>query len=118
MSGRRKTCRYHCRGDSGYKGCSRHFASLEAFDLHRQTLDNGQRVCVPPSAVRDSAGAPLLIRQTVGGECRVCPPYSNAVTVWTTGRSHRAAVAFNRPSALGAKRETAFKPSTEGSQDR
>lgn len=117
MSGRRKTCRYHCRGDSGHRGCSTHFASLEAFDLHRQTDEDGQRVCIPPAAVLDGSGAPLLIRQSNDGDCAICPPYGSGVTVWTTARSTRAAQAFNTPSALGAKRETASK-SSAGDRDR
>jgi hypothetical protein len=109
MSARRKLCRYHCRGDGGHKGCSTHFSSLEAFDLHRQADEEGGRTCIPPKAVVDDNGINLLHRQTEDGECKVCPPYPVGITVWTTVRSDRAAGAF---SALGAKRETPSEGST------
>jgi hypothetical protein len=106
MNARRKTCRYHCRGGGGHRGCSTHFSSLEAFDLHRRFDEAGRRVCVPPPAVVDGNGAQLLKRQTDAGTCRICSPGSEGITIWTSVHSERAAQVFRGRSALGPKPET------------
>jgi hypothetical protein len=77
----RVTCVYHC---SSMGGCDRHFASLEAFDLHRPGR-TGQRKCADPTTVRDDDGNRRLIAKSEDGHCAIGHGHPvNGVTVWQT----------------------------------
>ena len=75
------TCRYHCAS------CGEHFASLDAFDHHRQGPYDGDRYCELPEIVRADKGPKrgrrLLEPKTRAGECRIGgSAIVSSVTIW------------------------------------
>lgn len=86
---KRVACRCHCE-------CGRHFASLDAFDLHRPGR-TGQRKCVDPSTVRDDKGKPRLAEKGTDAVCALThhdkatghPVDVHGVTVWQTVEAAR-----------------------------
>ena len=78
---RRVTCRCHCGS------CTRHFTSLEAFDLHRAGEHSGRRVCVSPFDESRLASASEAAYCTISGEHDDGKPLTlDPVTVWVSSR--------------------------------
>jgi hypothetical protein len=86
-------CTYHCGG------CHTHFASLEAFDLHRAGDHATRRRCLDPN------DEPRL--SEVGrGVCRVYVVENLNVVVWTSTRAiGRAGKAFATRAERSAESE-------------
>jgi hypothetical protein len=69
-------CRYHC------VACGSHFASLEAFDLHRDGDHAGKRYCLVPDDCERLAVA------SSAGVCRLTNPPAElkGVVIYTSAR--------------------------------
>lgn len=74
---KRVCCLCHC-------SCGRHFASLEAFDLHR-VGSNGNRHCEDPNDVEGETPRTRLAPKDTDGICDLSEEREiHGVTVWQT----------------------------------
>jgi hypothetical protein len=89
-------CTYHCGA------CHSHFASLEAFDLHRAGDYADARYCLDPDDEK-------TLSEAGRGPCRMYPKQSvDEATIWTSTRSvGRARQAFQRTPQRLAQSERA-----------
>lgn len=88
------TCTNHCGQ------CSRHFHSLEAFDLHHARDESGWPICLDPIDLVDRDGRERLVALTTRGECRI---YERVVgvTIWTVVGYERARRLRKAPESSG-----------------
>jgi len=92
-------CRYHCTA------CNTHFASLEAFDAHRQGDHASNdpelgRHCVHPLDLLDKNGLLVLVAANAHGVCRIRSPQDD-VTIWTARRGVGRLEALRSQRAAG-----------------
>jgi hypothetical protein len=89
--GHRVTCVFHCAAP----GCGRHFASLEAFDLHLGGPLEA-RVCTPPEQVTGKKPRHRLVEKATDAICAIGGQGEvHGVTVWQTEAARDAG---SRPS--------------------
>jgi hypothetical protein len=77
----RVTCVYHCCAQGG---CGRHFASEEAWELHRKPNGDGTRHCVDPNEVEGKTPRTRLAPKDTDGICLLAGYEVHGVTVWQT----------------------------------
>lgn len=84
---RRVCCGFHCGG------CGRHFASLEAFDLHRDGTYDARR-CADPNDVEGKTPRTRLVPKDTDGICAMGDDEVHGVTVWQTEAANEAGRKF------------------------
>jgi len=84
---RRVCCGFHCGG------CGRHFASLEAFDLHRDGPWTARR-CEDPNDVVGKTPRTRLQPKDTDGICAMGEDEVHGVTVWQTEAANEAGRKF------------------------
>jgi hypothetical protein len=99
------TCQYHCGG------CGRHFASLEAFDLHRRGDHDAGRYCVHPVDLEGDSPRTRLVAKTKHGKCDIGREALHGVWIWQVERDAMKGPRPARVSETGGDAVTASEPS-------